>query len=58
MRKEKDMGICFSGDVKGGKQAVGGVHGGGHNNNAAHKDAVDYFFRARDQYPLSTQIEV
>ncbi|OMO55290.1 C2 calcium-dependent membrane targeting [Corchorus olitorius] len=52
------MGICFSGDLKGGKQAVGGVHGGPTaNNNAGNNDAVDHFFRARGQYPLSTQIE-
>ncbi|OMO90930.1 C2 calcium-dependent membrane targeting [Corchorus capsularis] len=53
------MGICFSGDLKGGKQAVGGVQGGPTaNNNAGHNDAVDHFFRVRGQYPLSTQIEL
>ncbi|XVE90162.1 hypothetical protein DITRI_Ditri20bG0055900 [Diplodiscus trichospermus] len=53
------MGVCFSGDLKGGKQAVGGVQGRSTvNNNTGHNDAVDHFFKARGQYPLSTQIEL
>ncbi|CAI0383687.1 unnamed protein product [Linum tenue] len=55
------MGGCMSGDVKGGKQAIGGTYlapiprdggGGGHN------DAVDFFFRARGAHPLFSQIEL
>ncbi|TXG65752.1 hypothetical protein EZV62_007027 [Acer yangbiense] len=46
------MGMCLSGDVRGGKQAVGGTQGRSteaHNNNNAgggdvHDDAVDFFF--------------
>ncbi|XVF42550.1 hypothetical protein PTKIN_Ptkin01aG0372600 [Pterospermum kingtungense] len=58
------MGGCFSGDVRGGKQAVGGVQGrpmpmpSSMNNNAGHIEAVDHFFRARGQSPLFSQIEL
>ncbi|WRX24769.1 C2 domain - like 10 [Theobroma cacao] len=53
------MGNCISGDVGGGKQAIGGVQGRPTaNNNAGHNDAVDHFFRARGQNPLFTQIEL
>lgn len=54
------MGGCFSGDVRGGQQAVGGVQGRPimRNNDAGHNEAVDQFFRARGQSPLFTQIEV
>ncbi|KAK3200444.1 hypothetical protein Dsin_023859 [Dipteronia sinensis] len=61
------MGMCLSGDVREGKQAVGGVQGWpteAHNNNNAggggdaHNDAVDCFFRSRGDYALFTQIEV
>ncbi|XVF06587.1 hypothetical protein REPUB_Repub06bG0062100 [Reevesia pubescens] len=53
------MGVCFSGDLKGGKQAIGGVQGRPTtNNNAGHNDAVDHFFRVRGQSPLFTQIEL
>ncbi|XWS64848.1 hypothetical protein CRYUN_Cryun05aG0039500 [Craigia yunnanensis] len=53
------MGVCFSGDVKGGKQAIGGVQCRPNmNNNTGHNDAVDYFFRYRGQCPLFTQIEL
>ncbi|EOY10601.1 Calcium-dependent phospholipid-binding Copine family protein [Theobroma cacao] len=58
-RGEKEMGNCISGDVGGGKQAIGGVQGRPTaNNNAGHNDAVDHFFRARGQNPLFTQIEL
>nr|ABE97164.1 putative copine [Arabidopsis thaliana] len=56
------MGGCLSGDVKGGKQAIGGVQQRPTSstiaNNAAHNDAVDFFFRSRGQYPLFSQIEL
>ena len=62
------MGMCLSGDVRGGKQAVGhGVVQGrpteAHNNNNAggsdsHNDAIDFFFRSRGDHALFTQIEV
>ncbi|XWS57854.1 hypothetical protein CRYUN_Cryun09bG0209300 [Craigia yunnanensis] len=53
------MGGCFSGDVKGGKQAIGGVQSRSTmNNNTGHNDAVDHFFRVQGQCPLSTQIEL
>ncbi|KAG7591165.1 C2 domain [Arabidopsis thaliana x Arabidopsis arenosa] len=56
------MGGCFSGDVEGGKQAIGGVQQRPTSstiaNNAAHNDAVDFFFRSRGQYPLFSQIEL
>ncbi|CAN1761119.1 Protein BONZAI 3 [Linum perenne] len=57
------MGGCMSGDVKGGKQAIGG---GSHlvpqpsdnNNDGGHNDAVDFFFRSHGLHPLFSQIEV
>ncbi|KAL1192954.1 Protein BONZAI 3 [Cardamine amara subsp. amara] len=55
------MGGCLSGDVNGGKQAIGGVQQRPTSsipNNAAHNDAVDFFFRSRGQYPLFSQIEL
>ncbi|KAK8651061.1 hypothetical protein V6N13_140677 [Hibiscus sabdariffa] len=53
------MGGCFSGDVRGGKQAVGGVDGRPTvNNNAGHNDAIDHYFRIRGQFPLFTQVEL
>ncbi|KAK3200459.1 hypothetical protein Dsin_023874 [Dipteronia sinensis] len=57
------MGMCFSGDVRGGKQAVGGAQGRpteAHNNNNAsgHNDAVDFFFRSRGLQALFTRIEL
>ncbi|CAN8311706.1 unnamed protein product [Cochlearia groenlandica] len=56
------MGNCFSGDVEGGKQAIGGNEqrptSTTNNNNAAQNDAVDFFFRSRGQYPLFSQIEL
>ncbi|CAH8384012.1 unnamed protein product [Eruca vesicaria subsp. sativa] len=55
------MGNCLSGDVAGGKQAIGGVQQrptSTTTNNAAQNDAVDFFFRSRGQYPLFSQIEL
>ncbi|KAK0602237.1 hypothetical protein LWI29_031638 [Acer saccharum] len=61
------MGMCLSGDVRGGKQAVGGAQGRpteAHNNNNnagggdAHDDAVDFFFRSRGLQALFTRIEI
>ncbi|KAK0599095.1 hypothetical protein LWI29_002329 [Acer saccharum] len=60
------MGMCLSGDVRGGKQAVGVVQGRpteAHNNNNAgggdgHNDAIDFFFRSRGDHALFTQIEI
>ncbi|KAA3487449.1 protein BONZAI 3-like [Gossypium australe] len=53
------MGGCVSGDLKGGKQAIGGVHGRPTmNNDAGYNDAIDHFFRGRGQSPLFTQIEL
>ncbi|KAK1548744.1 hypothetical protein Q3G72_011691 [Acer saccharum] len=61
------MGMCLSGDVRGGKQAVGGAQGRpteAHNNNKiagggdGHNDAVDFFFRSRGLHALFTQIEL
>ncbi|CAN1761117.1 Protein BONZAI 3 [Linum perenne] len=57
------MGGCMSGDVKGGKQAIGG---GSHlvpqpsdnNNDGGHNDAVDFFFRSHGLHPLFSQIEL
>ncbi|XP_057787331.1 protein BONZAI 3 [Salvia miltiorrhiza] len=54
------MGQCFS-DVKGGQQAVGGVAGaaiGGGAADSGPNDAVDYFFRAKGEHNLCTQIEL
>ncbi|XP_009118339.1 protein BONZAI 3 [Brassica rapa] len=55
------MGNCLTGDVAGGKQAIGGVQQrptSTTTNNAAQNDAVDFFFRSRGQYPLFSQIEL
>ncbi|KAK4852331.1 hypothetical protein QYF36_023023 [Acer negundo] len=60
------MGMCLSGDVRGGKQAVGGAQAlptEAHNNNSAsggdaHNDAVDFFFRSRGVHALFTHIEL
>ncbi|KAJ4895498.1 Protein BONZAI 3 [Raphanus sativus] len=56
------MGNCLTGDVAGGKQAIGGVQqrptSTATTNNAAQNDAVDFFFRSRGQYPLFSQIEL
>lgn len=54
------MGICFSGDQDGGKQAVGGgqrSHMTAQNNHGPN-DAVDHFFRSKGQQLLFNQIEV
>lgn len=54
------MGQCFS-DVKGGKQAVGGVAGvatGGAAAASGPNDAVEHFFRAKGEHNLCTQLEV
>ncbi|XP_065852861.1 protein BONZAI 3 [Euphorbia lathyris] len=54
------MGGCFSGDVKGGKQAIGGAQPRPTDlpDNAANNDAVDFFFRSRGAPALFTQIEL
>ncbi|KAK0601817.1 hypothetical protein LWI29_027694 [Acer saccharum] len=57
------MGICLSGDIRGGKQAVGGAQGRpteSHNNagGGGHNDAVDFFFRSRGLHAPFTQIEI
>ncbi|KAI3776610.1 hypothetical protein L1987_46396 [Smallanthus sonchifolius] len=66
------MGGCFS-DVSGGKAAVGGDGGGGHNlqhqrgpsntgatssSSTAPDDAVDFFYRSKGLQPLYTRIEL
>ncbi|KAJ6974444.1 protein BONZAI 3 [Populus alba x Populus x berolinensis] len=53
------MGLCFS-DVRGGKQAIGGTsqQNPNSNNNAAHNDAVDFFFKSNGQQALFTQVEL
>lgn len=57
------MGNCFS-DLEGGKQAVGAAQlrptavATSSNNNGAHNDAVEFFYRSRGQHPLFTQIEM
>lgn len=48
------MGGCFS-DVKGAKEAVGGVNQKATNNN---NDAVDFFYTSQGFQPLFTRIEV
>jgi hypothetical protein len=48
------MGGCFS-DMKGAKEAVGGVNQKATNNN---NDAVDFFYKAQGFQPLFTQVEV
>ncbi|KAK0599732.1 hypothetical protein LWI29_008091 [Acer saccharum] len=57
------MGICLSGDIRGGKQAVGGAQGRPtepHNNagGGGYNDAVDFFFQSRGLHALFTQIEI
>ncbi|KAK4850940.1 hypothetical protein QYF36_011204 [Acer negundo] len=58
------MGLCLSGDIRGGKQAVGGAQGRPteyHNNagsGGGHNDAVDFFFRSRGLHALFAQIEL
>ncbi|KAH7571987.1 hypothetical protein JRO89_XS04G0180500 [Xanthoceras sorbifolium] len=56
------MGTCWSGDVRGAKQAVGGRAKGRptetHNNSGGYNDAVDFFFRSRGLHALFTQIEL
>uniref|UniRef100_A0A6N2LWT5 C2 domain-containing protein n=1 Tax=Salix viminalis TaxID=40686 RepID=A0A6N2LWT5_SALVM len=53
------MGLCHSG-VRGGKQAIGGTsqQNPNSNNNAAHNDAVDFFFKSNGQEALFTQVEL
>jgi len=46
------MGGCFS-DMKGAKQAVGGIAPGTNTN-----DAVDFFYTAQGFQPLFTNFEV
>ncbi|CAK8544715.1 unnamed protein product [Lathyrus sativus] len=48
------MGGCFS-DVKGAKEAVGGVNQKATNNN---NDAVDFFYTSQGFQPLFTRIEL
>lgn len=48
------MGGCFS-DVKGAKEAVGGVNQKATNNN---NDAVDFFYTSQGFQPLFTRVEV
>ncbi|KAG7968648.1 hypothetical protein I3843_08G165300 [Carya illinoinensis] len=54
------MGNYFS-DVKGGKQAVGGVQHSStatNNNNAGHNDAVEFFYRSRGIQQRFTRAEL
>lgn len=54
------MGGCFS-DVKGGKQAIGGINRRGGASSTwvgGPNDAVDMFYRARGQQALFTPLEV
>ncbi|WCJ43238.1 Calcium-dependent phospholipid-binding Copine family protein [Euphorbia peplus] len=51
------MGGCMSGDVKGGKQGIGGAQPRP-TDLPANNDAVDFFFRSRGAPPLFTQIEL
>ncbi|KAG6598916.1 Protein BONZAI 3, partial [Cucurbita argyrosperma subsp. sororia] len=56
------MGGCHS-DVRGGQQAVGGGQRSAGNavtnsNDAAHNDAVDFFFRSHGLQGLFTQVEL
>ncbi|KAI5424220.1 protein BONZAI 3 isoform X1 [Lathyrus oleraceus] len=48
------MGGCFS-DVKGAKEAVGGVNQKATNNN---NDAVDFFYTSQGFQPLFTRVEL
>lgn len=54
------MGNCLSGDVDGGKQAVGGAQLRPliAQNTFGTNEAIDFFFRARGLTALFTQIEV
>ncbi|XP_055960946.1 protein BONZAI 3 isoform X2 [Mercurialis annua] len=57
------MGGCVSGDLKGGKQAIGGtlhrpMDPPPNNGGGGHNDAVDFFFRSRGLHALTTQIEL
>nr|KJB80803.1 hypothetical protein B456_013G115900 [Gossypium raimondii] len=54
------MGGCLSGDLKGGKQAIGGgVHGRSTmNNDTGHNEAIHHFYTVRGHSPLFTQIEL
>ncbi|CAN6333310.1 unnamed protein product [Urochloa humidicola] len=57
------MGGCFSGDIRGGMEAVGGGGGGRSYGGAAAQqggpnDAVDHFFQARGLRGLYTPIEL
>ncbi|KAK4273514.1 hypothetical protein QN277_021897 [Acacia crassicarpa] len=54
------MGSCVS-DLKGGKQAVGGVRHSpalGPTPLPAHNDAVDFFYRSQGFQPMFTQLEL
>ncbi|KAK7337838.1 hypothetical protein VNO77_18425 [Canavalia gladiata] len=52
------MGGCCS-DLKGGKEAVGGLHQAAiGNNNGAHNDAVDFFYTSQGFTPMFTQVEL
>ncbi|TKY45386.1 BONZAI 3 [Spatholobus suberectus] len=55
------MGGCFS-DLKGGKEAVGGLHeaatGTGRNNDGTHNDAVDLFYKTQGFPPKFNQVDV
>ncbi|KAB1994746.1 hypothetical protein ES319_D13G118600v1 [Gossypium barbadense] len=53
------MGGCLSGDLKGGKQAIGGgVHGRSTmNNDTGHNEAIHHFYTVRGHSPLFTLIE-
>jgi hypothetical protein len=48
------MGGCYS-DMKGAKEAIGGVNQKATNNN---NDAVDFFYKSQGFQPLFTQVEV
>lgn len=57
------MGGCFS-DVRGGKQAIGGVtqeraiNNNDNYNKGGQNDAVDFFYKSRGLLPLYTTLEV
>ncbi|WJX85490.1 Protein BONZAI 3 [Trifolium repens] len=48
------MGGCYS-DMKGAKEAIGGVNQKATNNN---NDAVDFFYKSQGFQPLFTQVEL
>ncbi|CAL5094621.1 unnamed protein product [Urochloa decumbens] len=57
------MGGCFSGDIRGGMEAVGGggggrSYGGAGAQQGGPNDAVDHFFQARGLRGLYTPIEL